>query len=76
MINKEALWHWQLPMVSEEKNGTGYIHGNAKLHFFNAETGWSACGKYYQDFSCFEDIDEKLIIKSLLCKRCYGKYEK
>lgn len=41
-------YRWELPLASEERNNTGYIHGNAKPHLFNIVTGWSHCKRYWQ----------------------------
>lgn len=66
---------WELPLASEERNNTGYIHGNAKPHLFNVVTGWSHCKRYWQVPLGAEEIkfDGK---EKYFCKRCLKKYKK
>lgn len=70
-----ARYRWEPPLASADNNSTGYIHGNAKPHFFNTETGWSHCKRYWQYPLWAEEIeytgDEKTF-----CKRCLKKYKK
>jgi hypothetical protein len=70
-----ASFRWELPLISEELNNTGYIHGNAKPHLFNSETGLSHCKRYEQVPFYAEEIkydgrDE------YFCKKCLKKYKK
>ena len=66
---------WELPLASEERNNTGYIHGNAKPHLFNTVTGWSHCKRYWQVPLGAEEIkfDGR---EKYFCKRCLKKYKK
>lgn len=68
-------YRWELPLASEERNNTGYIHGNAKPHLFNIVTGWSHCKRYWQAPLIAEEIkfDGK---EKYFCKRCLKKYKK
>lgn len=68
-------YRWELPLASEERNNTGYIHGNAKPHLFNIVTGWSHCKRYWQVPLIAEEIkfDGK---EKYFCKRCLKKYKK
>lgn len=73
-VNGE-VFHWQLPMASEENNNTGYIHGNAKPHLFG-EDGWCLCHSYWQDVTLFEDIeniDGSDMVNKRFCKSCSKK---
>lgn len=65
--------HWQLPMASAEKNSTGYIHGNAKVHLF-IDSYDSVCGRYEQDVNYYDDADESEINERDCCKKCWKKY--
>ena len=73
-VNGE-VFHWQLPVASDERNTTGYTHGNTKPHLFG-EDGWCLCHKYFQDVSCVDDIegiyDDEMMI-NLFCKSCFKK---
>jgi hypothetical protein len=68
-------YRWELPLASEERNNTGYIHGNAKPHLFNNETGWSHCKRYWQEPLWAEEI-EYTGIDQHFCKKCLKKYKK
>lgn len=70
------LYRWELPLSSAEKgnNNTDYIHGNAKPHLFNSETGWSYCKQYCQMPFYAEEIEYDGIEKHF-CKRCLKKYK-
>lgn len=63
--------HWQLPMVSAERNSTGYIHGNAKAHLFIDDYN-SVCGRYGQDVYYYDDVEK--IEEKYCCKRCWKTY--
>ncbi|MGT2951607.1 hypothetical protein BU202_08145 [Streptococcus cuniculi] len=66
---------WELPLTSEEANSTGYIHGNAKSHLFNSETGMSYCKKYWQKPYYASEI--KYTGKDRdFCKKCLKKYKR
>ena len=68
-------YRWELPLASEERNNTGYIHGNAKPHLFNNVTGWSHCKKYLQEPLWAEEIEYKGT-DNHFCKKCLKKYKK
>lgn len=76
MINVNGeVFHWQLPVASDERNTTGYTHGNTKPHLFG-EDGWCLCHKYWQDISCFDDIEgiyDDEMMSNLFCKSCFRK---
>lgn len=69
-----VVYRWELPLASEERNNTGYIHGNAKPHLFNGETGLSYCKRYWQAPLWAEEIEYNGIDKHF-CKRCLKKYK-
>lgn len=78
LIKSKILW--QLPVVSAERNNTGYIHGNTKIHafkFFDDNImDWSLCGKYGQYCREVENIDVNDIDERYLCKKCLRLYRK
>lgn len=61
-------------MASEEHNSTGYIHGNAKPHLFNTETGFSYCGRYWQAPFYAQEIEFTGVDKHF-CKQCLKNIE-
>lgn len=71
---------WQLPMGSEERNNTGYIHGNAKPHVFvvydDGNPSRSLCKKYSQWSKDYEEINIEGVEEKYLCKKCLGRYKK
>ena len=70
-----SSYRWELPLASAELNNTGYIHGNAKPHLFDTETGWSNCNKYWQEPLFAEEVEYTGEAK-YYCKKCLKKYTK
>lgn len=67
-------YRWELPLASEEVNSTGYIHGNAKVHLFNQNTGFSHCRRYWQVPNYAGEVEYTGIEKHY-CKKCLKKYK-